>query len=709
MSDVEDAGILVVDDIPDRLELMSVLLNMSGYRVLKASDGCQALEVAKRERPLLIVSDVSMPCGSGIDLCRWLRADPELFNTPVLLVSAQRKDSASAVEGFRAGADDYLEAPYDPVRFVAKVARLGERARFEEALRESEQRYALAAQGANDGLWDWDLRAGRVYYSERWKAMLGCEAGEVGEGPEEWTGRVHPDDAAALRADLDAHIEGRSPHFEAEHRMRHRDGSYRWMLSRGIVVRDREGRPARMAGSQTDITDRKRAEERLIHDAFHDPLTGLPNRALFMDRLGQAVERFRRDRAQGFSVLFLDLDRFKVFNDSLGHTIGDQLLIEVGRRLAACARAGDTVARLGGDEFTLLLDGARDAHAAVHMAERVQSHLADPFELGGHQLSVSASVGIAVSGIGESRAEELLRDANIAMHRAKSDGKARHQVFDAAMHAQALETLRLETELRRAVAHGEMRVCYQPIVSLRDGRMAGVEALVRWAHPTRGLVCPAVFLSAAEETGLINDIDRLVLDESCRHAADWQRRFPSSRGASVAVNLSARHFSAPDLVDHVGEALGRHGLAPRALKLEITESVLMSDAESVQTTLTRLMEMGVELYLDDFGTGYSSLSYLHRFPLTALKIDRSFVGRIGAGGEQSELARAVVTLAHSLKLSVIAEGIETDAQLAQLRGMGCELGQGHLFSRPVAAAAIDRLLENTFTFARTVRPSARAV
>jgi diguanylate cyclase (GGDEF)-like protein/PAS domain S-box-containing protein len=709
MTDADNTGILVVDDTPDRLELMSVLLNKSGYRVLQAVDGCQALDVARRERPLLVVSDVSMPHGSGIDLCRWIRADAELFNTPILLVSAQRKDSDSAVEGFRAGADDYLEAPYDPVRFVAKVARLSERARFEEALRESEQRYALAAQGANDGLWDWDLRTGRVYYSERWKAMLGCETAEVGEGPEEWTGRVHPDDAVSLHAGLDAHIEGRSPHFELEHRMRHKDGSYRWMLSRGIVVRDKENRPQRMAGSQTDITDRKRAEERLIHDAFHDSLTGLPNRALFMDRLGQAVERFRRDHTQGFAVLFLDLDRFKVVNDSLGHLCGDRLLVEVGRRLAACARAGDTVARLGGDEFTILLDGARDAHSAVHMAGRMQAHLARPFDLGGHQLSTSASVGIAVSGMGESRAEDVLRDANIAMHRAKSAGKARHQVFDAAMHSQALEILRLETELRRAVAAGEMRVCYQPIVSLRDGRMAGVEALVRWQHPQRGLIFPDEFLGAAEETGLINLIDRVVLDEACRRVAEWRRRFPATGAASVAVNLSARHFSAPDLVEHVGGVLARHNLPAHALKLEITENVLMSDDESVQTTLTRLMQMGVDLYLDDFGTGYSSLSYLHRFPLTALKIDRSFVNRIGAGGEHSELARAVVTMAHSLKLTVIAEGIESDAQLAHLRAMGCELGQGNLFSRPVSDADIERLLENTFTFARTVRPSARAV
>jgi diguanylate cyclase (GGDEF)-like protein/PAS domain S-box-containing protein len=709
MRDGDNTGILVVDDTPDRLELMCVLLHTSGYRVLQAHDGCEGLEVARRERPLLVVSDVSMPCGSGIDLCRWIRADAELFATPILLVSAQRKDSASAVEGLRAGADDYLEAPYDPVRFVAKVARLSERARFEEALRESEQRYALAAQGANDGLWDWDLKTGRVYYSVRWKAMLGCAAEEVGESAEEWLSRVHPDDAAALRAGIEQHLVGESPHFEMEHRMLHRGGEYRWMLSRGIVVRDKDGRASRMAGSQTDITDRKRAEERLIHDAFHDPLTGLPNRALFMDRLGQAVERWRRNRQQSFAVIFLDLDRFKTVNDSLGHMVGDRLLIEVGRRLSMCARAGDTVARLGGDEFTLLLEGARDAHAAVHMAERVQEQLGVPFDLVGHQLSTSASIGIALSGIGETRAEDILRDANIAMHRAKSAGKARHQVFDAAMHSQAIEILRLETELRRAVTGREMRVCYQPIVSLRDGRVESAEALVRWQHPERGLVFPERFLSTAEETGLIIEIDRLVLEEACRHVGQWRRRGTAGPAPSVTVNLSAKHFSVPDLAERVGELLARHDLEPSALKLEITESVLMGDAEAVKATLTRLRQMGVDLYLDDFGTGYSSLSYLHRFPISALKIDRSFVSRIGAGGEQSELARAIVTMAHSLNLSVIAEGIETDAQLANLREMGCESGQGHLFSRPVDVASIAALLKNSFAFTRAIRVPARAV
>ena len=707
MPNRDNAGVLVVDDTADRLELMSVLLDMSGYSVLTARDGREALEVARRERPLLVVSDVSMPRGSGIELCRWIRADADLFATPILLVSAQRKDSASAVEGLQAGADDYLEAPYDPMRFIAKVARLSERARFEGALRESEQRYALAAQGANDGLWDWDLKHHRVYFSPRWKAMLGYDEDEVGESPEDWTGRAHPDDAAALVAALGAHVEGRSPHFELEHRMLHKSGQYRWMLSRGIVVRDQEGRASRMAGSQTDITDRKLAEERLVHDAFHDPLTGLPNRALFMDRLGQAVERYRRDPAHSFAVLFLDLDRFKVVNDSLGHTSGDRLLIEVGRRLAACARAGDTVARLGGDEFTILLEGARDAHAAVHMAERVQDQLARPCDLGGHQHSTSASVGIALSGIGESRAEDILRDANIAMHRAKAAGKARHQVFDAAMHSQAIEALRLETELRRAVACGEMCVYYQPIISLRDGRVSGVEALVRWRHPARGLVYPDKFLPAAEETGLILEIDRFVLDEACRQAGEW--RCGGHGGPSVAVNLSAKHFSAPDLFGRVCQSLKRHSLPPGCLKLEITEGVLLSDAEQVKATLGRLRGAGVDLYLDDFGTGYSSLSYLHRFPLSALKIDRSFVERIGAKGEQAELARAIVMMARGLKLSVIAEGIETDAQLAHLRAMGCELGQGNLFSRPAAPAEVEAMFKNSFAFARTIHTSARAV
>ncbi|HEV2705448.1 MAG TPA: EAL domain-containing protein [Pyrinomonadaceae bacterium] len=693
MTNEGEITILVADDNPDRLELMCVLLRKAGYQVFAASDGREAFEVACRERPLLVISDVMMPHVDGIQLCRMLRAHPELSITRTLLVSAMRVDDSSAVEGLEAGADDYLEAPYDPMRLIAKVARLAERARFEAALRESEERYALAAQGANDGLWDWNLRTGEVYFSARWKAMLGWAEDEVGASVEEWFGRVHPEDVEALRESIHAHVAGHSAHLELEHRMRHRDGTYRWMLSRGIVVRDAEGRAARMAGSQSDINERKRIEEQLLHDAFHDALTGLPNRALFTDRLGQAVERSRRHEDYHFAVIFLDLDRFKTVNDSLGHTVGDHLLIEVSRRLESCTRGEDTAARIGGDEFTILLEDVKDPADVLRTAERIQVCLARPFDLCGHEVFTSASLGIALSASHYERPEDILRAANTAMHKAKALGKGRHQVFDAAMHSDAVSFLRIETDMQRAAEREEFRVQYQPIISLETGRAIGFEALVRWQHPERGLIYPKEFISVAEETGMISRIDRWVLREACRQTARWHGCW--SQRPSISVNLSAKSFLQPDLVEYVRQVLEETRLSPGCLKLEITESVLMSDISSVNSLITRLRALGVGLYLDDFGTGYSSLSYLHRFPLTALKIDRSFISRIALGGEHVEIARAIVTLAHSLSLEAISEGIEEEEQLVELRSLGCEYGQGHLFAKPLDSAQAEALIKGS--------------
>lgn len=689
-----DATILVVDDTRDRRDVMSILLRQAGFHVFTAEDGREGLEIAQAKHPLLVISDVMMPNVDGIELCRRLRADSDLYATPILLVSAMRVDDKSAVEGLQAGADDYLEAPYDPMRLIAKVTRLTERARFEEALRESEERYALASQGANDGLWDWKLKSNETYFSSRWKLMLGYQEAEIGNRPEDWFSRVHPEDVEALEAEIADHIKGETSHFEMEHRMLHKDGTYRWMLSRGMVVRDPEGKASRMAGSQSDITERKQAEEQLLHDAFHDALTGLPNRALFMDRLSQAVERVKRHPDFSFGVIFLDLDRFKFINDSLGHMVGDQLLVAISRRLEGCIRSGDTIARLGGDEFTIILDGIEESDA-IAMADRIQAQLRRPFNLSNHEVQISASVGIALSSLNYEKPEDILRDTNIAMHRAKSAGKACYQVFDATMHFHALELLRLETDLRRTAEREEYRVHYQPLVSLQSGQLTGFEALVRWQHPERGFVYPEEFIPVAEETGLIISLDRWVLREACRQVRAWQKQFPEQQSLTVSVNFSARQFSQPDLVEHVQQVLKETGLDAGCLKLEITESVFLSSAESVTTILAQLRALGIEIYLDDFGTGYSSLSYLHQFPIDVLKIDRSFVSRIGPEGENAEIARAIVTMAHSLSMKVVAEGIETESQLAELKSLSCDYGQGILFSKPVEALTAEKLLTDS--------------
>jgi diguanylate cyclase (GGDEF)-like protein/PAS domain S-box-containing protein len=563
--------------------------------------------------------------------------------------------------------------------------------RAQKALETSEQRYALAVEGAHDGLWDWDLRSGEIYFAPRWKSMLGHEDEEIAKSPEEWMKRVHPGDLEKLKTDLAAHVLGKTAHFENEHRMLHKDGGYRWMLSRGIGVRARSGKAVRLAGSQTDITDRKRFEEQLAQQAFYDTLTGLPNRALFMDRLALAVTRARRRKTAMFSVLFLDVDRFKDVNDSLGHLKGDLLLTAIARRLETCVRPGDTVSRLGGDEFTILLDDMRDPADAVQVADRILEQMGKPFPLEGQEVFATVSIGIA-PGAHYEKPDDLLRDADTAMYRAKDRGKNCYEVFDAAMHSRAVARLQLETDLRNGIERKEFRVYYQPIVSLLTNGLAGFEALVRWQHPRKGLIAPGEFLPLAEETGLILPIDHWVLREAARQTRDWQKRFPEAKDLRINVNLSTKQFSQPGLVDRVKEVLAQTGLDGRHLTLEITESAIMEESKALVEMLDQIRKLDIRLYLDDFGTGYSSLGYLHRFPIHSLKIHSSFVGQLGKEEDPGQLVRTITTLAENMSMGVVAEGVETREQLGMLRDLRCQRVQGYLFSRPLTAADAEMMV-----------------
>jgi diguanylate cyclase (GGDEF)-like protein/PAS domain S-box-containing protein len=461
-----------------------------------------------------------------------------------------------------------------------------------------------------------------------------------------------------------------------------------------------DGRPVGRVWSFRDVTARKTAELRLVHDAFHDALTNLPNRSLFSDLLARALGRARRRDDYAFALLFLDIDRFKVVNDSLGHMTGDQLLVAIARRLERCVRPGDTVARLGGDEFTVLLDDITDVSDATRIADRIQRELNLPFNISGQEVFTSASIGIAVSASGYARPDDLLRDADIAMYRAKALGKARYEVFDADMHARAVTQLQLETDLRRALDREEFRVWYQPIWSLDRDALCGFEALVRWQHPQRGVLAPEEFMHTAEETGLIVLIGRVVLREACRQLAAWQREFPQAPPLTVSVNLSARQFRQPDLVDHVERALGAWELPPSSLRLEITESTIVDNPLTAAEMLVKLRALGVQIDLDDFGTGYSSLSYLHRFEMDAIKIDRSFVSAIGEHGENSEIVRTIVGLARSLNMGVVAEGVERPEQQAILRSLGCEKVQGYFYSPPITPDAVRALIKARSSGAR---------
>jgi diguanylate cyclase (GGDEF)-like protein/PAS domain S-box-containing protein len=553
--------------------------------------------------------------------------------------------------------------------------------------REGEERYALAMEGSSEGLWDWDMVTGRVSPSPRLKALLGYAPGELDDAPAAWLERIHPEDLDALRGATDALRSGERPYVETVFRMRHRDGSWRWMHMRAVAVLGEDGRAVRVAGSLSDVTERKVAEELLLHNALHDSLTGFPNRTLLLDRVGLALRRGARTNSS-CAVLCVGLDGFKVINDSLGHAVGDLLLDAVARRLESALRSADTVARLGSDVFAVLVDELRDPAEARIVADRVHEALAEPFPLQGRTVFATASIGIAGGGDG-AVAEVLVRDAETAMYRAKSRGRAGSEMFDATMQATALQRLHLETDLRGAVEREEFQLAYQPVVSLADGRIAGFEALARWRHPERGLLQPAEFISAAEDTGLIVPIGRWVLREACRQMREWNRRYGAA--LSVNVNLSPRQFADPALASDVAAALQETGLPAAFLKLEITENLLMGDAGGAAATLEELKTLGVDLCIDDFGTGYSSLSYLHRFPIDTLKVDRSFIMRLG-DGQTEQIVRTILVLARTLGMRAVAEGVETAEQADSLRAMGCEYAQGYRFSHPVAGDAAGAMI-----------------
>ncbi len=507
---------------------------------------------------------------------------------------------------------------------------------------------------------------------------------------------THPDDLGSNLADLYQMLEGSLVTSTREKRYIHKDGHIVWATVSASSVLNEQGRPIHFILQAQDITERKQAEEQLHQAAFYDSLTGLPNRALFTDHLQLAVSRAKQRQDHLFGVLFLDIDRFKNINDSLGHVVGDQLLKAVAGRLTHCVRPEDTVSRFGGDEFAILLNGIKNSGDALLVTERILREIELPFKLCGYDVFTSTSIGIALSSIGYSNSEEILRDADTAMYRAKEQGKGRCEVFDKVMHARAISRLQLESDLRHALERNEFQVYYQPIMNLDAGSISGFEALIRWQHPVQGLVSPADFIPVAEDTELIIPIGQWVLHEACRQVREWQLIFPSATPLTISVNLSGKQFKQPDLVGQVKQILYQTGLDARCLRLEITESMVMEDAESATAMLRQLRSLNVQLSIDDFGTGYSSLSYLHRFPVNILKIDKSFVGRMSIDEESMGIVETIITLAAKLKMDVVAEGIETNEQWDKLKLFQCKLGQGYLFSKPVPAQAAAKLISDEY-------------
>jgi diguanylate cyclase (GGDEF)-like protein/PAS domain S-box-containing protein len=513
---------------------------------------------------------------------------------------------------------------------------------------------------------------------------------------------IHPNDLSAVMANIKDLMRGKIPSCQTEKRYIHKQGQEVWALWSASLARDGFSKSPHLIFQIQNITDRKEAEERLLHDAFHDALTSLPNRALLIDHLKLALARSERNEKAMFAVIYLDLDRFKVINDSLGHMIGDQLLIGIARRLENILRPGDTIARLGGDEFTILLEDIQDRNYVIQIVERIQNEISAPFSLNGREVFTTVSIGIAISSKDYKQTEDVLRDADTAMYRAKALGKARYEVFDKGMHDQATKLLQVETDLRRALEREEFFVFYQPIMSLETDELRGFEALVRWRHPQRGFISPVEFIPVAEETGMIIQIGEYVLREACRQMQLWQVILPSDPPLFISVNLSVKQFSQPDLVEKVASILGETKLNAKHLKLEITESAVMENVEDATDILTRLRHLGLQISMDDFGTGYSSLSHLRRFPIDTLKVDRSFVTQMVEDEENAEIVRTIIGLAQNLGMDVVAEGVETPEQIETLKSLGCEYGQGYFFSKPLDFQRAEQFICDTYSPLATI-------
>ncbi|MEM7453217.1 MAG: EAL domain-containing protein [Planctomycetota bacterium] len=669
------ARILVVDDERINRQMISCIMEDLGHDVVPAASGEEALEVMKANEFDLVLLDFSMPGMDGFDVMDAMQDDVKLMDIPVIMVTAS-DESELIVRAFSQGASDYVVKPVDAA--VAQV-RITNQLNLRQAkleLWESQERYALAARGANDGLWDWNITSNELYVSPRWREMLGYSDSAPITVDKGWMDSIHTSDREKFERALRNHLDGYSKHFEMECRMKSSGGRFLWMQWRGMAVRDQDGVAHRFAGSLTDITENKTA----------DPLTGLPNRVQFMDRLQRCIEVARRDLSKSFAVLFLDLDNFKLINDSYGHEVGDQYLKTIAARLIETTRRGESlVARLGGDEFTLTVEDIDSPQPALAVAKRVLRILSAPVRIENQEIYPGISMGISFAEFPDRSAEDVLREADTAMYEAKSSGGKCFKVFDPVMQQQARKRLNTENELRRSIENNEFIVFYQPLIDLKSGLMCGYESLVRWNHPERGVLSPFEFIDVAEETGLIIPIGNFVLEESCRQLMKWRNQSDAFDDIRCSVNLSRVQLHHFECVNWIESAIEKTGIDAASLTLEITESSILDRSGRPAETLERLGDLGLTIALDDFGTGYSSLSCLHELPIDVLKIDRSFVREMLTSSQSEAIVRVILTLADGLKLKVVAEGIEEETQHGFLKSLDCQVGQGYLYGKPMPA------------------------
>jgi len=696
---------LVIDDDPSIRLMVRAALEQQGFAVGEAEDGATGLEAFDRARPDIVLLDVVMPGLDGFGVCTALRSRPGGERVPILMMTGLN-DSDSINHAYQVGATDFVTKP---ITWAVLGYRLRYMLRSSQAfldLAKSEARLANAQRIAHIGNWDLDFATGTLTGSEEVYRIFGCTRGDFPNTVSAFLGIVHPDDRQLVEESTYAALH-RGEGYNIDFCVVLPDGSQRILNSQAEVVRGASGKPMQLVGTIQNITDRKAAEERISYLAQHDNLTGLANRQMFRDQAQHSIAQAERLGCP-LAILILDLDRFKNVNDTFGHNIGDALLKEVANRLTHCVRKsdyiaradpgrpGDTVARLGGDEFTVLLTSVRHAEDSARMAQRALEVLAMPFLLGEHEVFITASIGIAVFPPDGGDADSLLMHADSAMYYAKQQGRNNYQFFAASMNEVVSHKLAVESGLRKALRDEQFVLYYQPQIDISNGKIVGAEALIRWQHPERGMVSPAEFIPVAEECGLIVPIGEWVLRTACAQASAWHKAGLAKIG--ISVNMASPSFQQANLMQVLAEALEASGLEPACLELEVTESMLMRDPAAIVETLKRVKAKGIKLSIDDFGTGYSSLSYLRHFPLDTLKIDRSFVSDICRGPDDGAITMAIIAMAKSLKLGVIAEGVETETQAVYLREQGCRYMQGYLFSRPVTADAMTLLLQQRVTY-----------
>ena len=721
------AKILVVDDRPENLRLLSDALNSEAYEVKGVVNGAMALMVAKTVVPDLILLDVVMPGLSGYEVCQQLKAEEITRDIPIIFLSAS-DNSVDRVKALSVGGVDYINKPFqvDEVllriknqlqlqaaqqkilsfnvaleqRIKERTAQLEsanqelkheieERGQLTKLLRQSEEKLESILNSLEEVVWSIDVATDKLLFlNPAAEEVYGRSVEELLANPNLRLESIHPEDRERVQLSLAQNTSIN----DLEYRVVQPSGEIRWVWERSRIIGEATG--DRRDGIISDITERKQIESELSYEAKHDSLTGLPNRAAFLEQVDWAIDRRQADASYLFAILFIDLDRFKIVNDTLGHQVGDELLITVANILKDCARQQDFVARLGGDEFTIVLDHIEDIEVAKAIAGKINELLGQPFQLQGHTVFTSASIGIVVADPKHQNSAELLRDADLAMYRAKSLGKARHEVFDQEMYAETRELLEIEHDLRKAIIEDEFVMQYQPIISLKTETLQGFEALLRWHHPTKGIIYPDKFLTVAKETGLMGSICELTLDKACRQMSQWQNNFASADKLKISVNLANKQIQDPNFLEILDQAIATHSLRGDCLHLEINENMLMDYESGAFALFEAIQSRGVRLNIDDFGTGYLSLQYLKRFSINALKIDRSFTQRMLQDRESFEIIKMITALAKTLKIHVIAEGIENLKQLKVLNNLNCAFGQGYLFSQALNPESAELLLDD---------------